>query len=198
MEQSNIPMAKTVENDKSITFSNYQDFRKWTENQEGYWFLLRGVPMPSPSPSRLHQEISKRIEMILFEAVEKKALGKVYYAPLDVKLSSDTVYQPDLFVVLKHHAERLRPTHVEGAPDLVVEILSPGTAKLDLVDKRYDYAAAGVSEYWIVDPDTATVEVYVLQSGQLSLRSSARGTGEIAGILIPDLRINLTDLFANL
>ncbi len=86
----------------------------------------------------------------------------MYAAPLDVKRGEDTVYQPDLLVVLREHADRLRETHIEGAPDWVVEVVSPSTAYLDLLEKRYDYGRAGVREYWVVDPETRMVEVYGL------------------------------------
>ncbi len=184
--------------DTSITFTEYQEFRKWVEDKPGYWILVEGVPMPSPSPTRIHQKISKRLLLHLVKAVEQEGQGEVYDAPLDVKLSPNTVYQPDLLVVLKKHFDRLRPTHIEGAPDLVIEILSPATAKLDLFDKKYHYASAGVFEYWIVDPDTSSIEIYVLESGSLTLKVSARGTGTATSFLIPGLVVDLSVLFDNL
>jgi len=114
--------AVTVE---GVRFERYEAFRKWAEGQPGYWILVRGVPMPSPSPSRKHQKSSLRLLLHLVEAVLRPGLGEVYAAPLDVKLGEDTVYQPDLLVVLREHADRLRETHIEGAPDLVVEVVSP-------------------------------------------------------------------------
>ena len=103
-----------------------------------------------------------------------------------------------MLVILNAHAERMQKTHIKGAPDLIVEILSRSAAKLDLVDKRYDYAAAGVSEYWIVDPETETVEIYVLESGALSLKLTARESGNLTSILLPQLTIDLAKLFSNL
>jgi len=154
--------------------------------------------MPSPAPSRKHQKVSMRFGLLLAEAILKPGKGEVYHAPLDVKLWEDTVYQPDLLVVLREHADRLRETHVEGAPDLVVEILSPSTAHLDLWQKRYDYAQAGVREYWVVDPDTRRVELYVLEGERLMLVETAQGRGRIASRLIPGLDVDLEDLFRDL
>lgn len=151
--------------------------------------------MPSPSPSRKHQKLSLRFELLLVEAVLKPGLGEVYDAPLDVKLREDTVYQPDLLVVLREHADRLRETHVEGAPDLVVEVLSPSTAHLDLLEKRYDYAEAGVQEYWVVDPDTRRVELYVREGSRLVLAETAQDRGCIRSRLIPHLAVDLEVLF---
>jgi len=179
-------------------FCNYEDFRKWTETQAGYWMLVRGEPMPSPSPSRIHQKVSKRLQVLLMKVVEDNNLGEVYNAPLDVTVSGDTVYQPDLLVVLNAHADRMRETHIEGAPDLVVEILSPSTARMDLMDKRFDYASAGVSEYWIVDPQSKTVEIFHLKDGPFSLSASAHGKGTVTSLLLPQLTVNLDTLFREL
>jgi Uma2 family endonuclease len=189
-------MKKSAATD--LRFDRYEDFRRWVEDQPGYWILVRGVPMPSPSPSRLHQKISLRLELLLVEAVLKPGLGEVYDAPLDVKLWEDTVYQPDLLVVLREHADRLKETHIEGAPDLIVEVLSPPTAQLDLLDKRYDYAEAGVREYWVVDPESQRVEMYELREGRLVLAESQQGTGCIRSRLIPSLEVDVAALFQDL
>jgi len=118
---------------EEVRFERYEDFRRWVADRPGYWILVRGIPIPSPSPSRKHQAVSLRFQLLLVDAVLRPGLGEVYDAPFDVKLREDTVYQPDLLVVLREHADRLRETHVEGAPDLIVEVLSPSTAHLDLV-----------------------------------------------------------------
>jgi len=189
-------MARAVA--EHVRFESYEAFRRWAEDQPGYWILVRGVPMPSPSPSRKHQEVSLRFELLLVEAVRRPGLGWVYDAPLDVKLMEDTVYQPDLLVVLREHADRLRETHIEGAPDLVVEVVSPSTAHLDLLEKRYDYGQAGVREYWVVDPETRTVEVYGLEGDRLVLIEGARGEGRVRSRLIPGLEVDVAALFQDL
>ncbi len=183
---------------EEVRFGRYEDFRRWVADRPGYWILVRGVPMPSPSPSRKHQAVSLRFQLLLVDAVLRPGRGEVYDAPFDVKLREDTVYQPDLLVVLREHADRLRETHVEGAPDLIVEILSPSTAHLDLWQKRYDYATAGVREYWIVDPDTRRVEVYVLEGERLVLADTAQGHGRLRSRLLPDLEVDLGALFRDL
>ncbi len=181
-----------------VRFTRYEDFRRWTEQQPGYWILVHGAPMPSPSPSRIHQEVVQRLFVSLARVVRQGRRGWVYVAPLDVKLREDTIYQPDLLVVLREHADRLRPTHIEGAPDLVMEVLSPGTAHLDLWEKRYDYAQAGVQEYWIVDPETQRIELYVREGEQFRLHAGARCTGRLQSVLLPDLEVELESLFREL
>ena len=114
----------------------------------------------SPSPNRYHQEISKNLEFIIHAHVKHQGLGKVYYAPFDVYLTEHDVFQPDLLFVSKDRHSILTLKGVEGAPDLVVEILSPNSIVFDRGKKLSTYAQNGVIEYWILDPDKKTVEVF--------------------------------------
>jgi len=190
-------MVRPVETETTVRFERYEDFRRWVEGQPGYWQLVRGVPMPSPAPNIRHQRVSKRLGLIFIEFVERRGLGEVFFAPTDVKLGEDTVYQPDLVVVLGEAGGRIRATHVEGAPDVVVEVLSAATAKVDLWDKRQDYERAGVGEYWVVDPETATVEVYVLEGGAFRLYGRAQGAGTVRSRAVPDLVVDVGALLAD-
>jgi len=92
-------------------------------------------------------------------------LGRVFSGPLDVELSDNNVVQPDVLVVLKQHRDRIRKTHIIGAPDLVIEIASPSTARHDQRAKLDAYASAGVPEYWVIDPDAQTVKLLILKNG---------------------------------
>ncbi|MGF1655636.1 MAG: Uma2 family endonuclease [Verrucomicrobiales bacterium] len=87
-------------------------------------------------------------------------MGKLYNAPLDVYLDDTNVFQPDLLFVSKNHYSILTDAGVEGAPDFIVEILSPKTAKLDLENKRLQYAKHGVQELWIIDPKARTIAIH--------------------------------------
>ena len=176
-------------------FSGYEEFRKWTEDKKGYWQLVGGVPMQSPSPTPYHQNIVKRLWNILYMKVEKEGKGVVFFAPCDVVLKHDTVYQPDIFVLLGEEGKKkVKKTHVEGAPDIVCEVLSPSTAHLDLVRKKYDYADAGVKEYWIIDPSTQTFEILSNISGVFQVISTARGRGKVRSELL-QIEIETTDIF---
>jgi len=152
--------------------------------------------MPSPAPRLSHQRILGQLHVILYTHVVQSNLGWVFFAPTDVKIREDTVYQPDLFVVLREHADRLRETHLEGAPDLVIEVLLPSTAQLDLWVKRHDYERAGVQEYWVVDPDTRTVEQYVREGDRLVCVTRVEGEGVLSSRLLPDLAVEVGQLFA--
>ncbi|MDW7983091.1 MAG: Uma2 family endonuclease [Acidobacteriota bacterium] len=188
-------MVRQAETETTVRFERYADFRQWVEGRPGYWQLVRGIPMPSPAPNIRHQRILGDLYALFRRFVIDRQLGYVFFAPTDVKLWEDTVYQPDLVVVLRAHGERIRETHVEGAPDVVVEVLSASTAKADRGDKRQDYERAGVGEYWVVDPETATVEVYVLEGGVFQLYGRASGTGVVRSRTVPDLVVDVEALF---
>lgn len=125
-----------------------------------YFQLIDGDLYMSPSPRRYHQHLSMRLSLLLGNHVEAHDAGELYAAPSDVVLGPDTVLEPDLYFVSRARAGILTAQGAEGAPDLVIEILSPSTASMDLGRKREIYAASGVREMWVFAPETRTVEIY--------------------------------------
>ena len=126
--------------------------------------LIYGRFYLSPSPSRLHQAVLYHLSRIL-DDIAMAAGGYMYVAPLDVALADHSVVQPDVFYVSEARREILQE-RVEGAPDLAVEILSPGTARQDRVQKLSLYAESDVREYWIVDPLERQIEFLVNEGGR--------------------------------
>ncbi len=157
--------------------------------------LIEGELVLSPASSPWHQEVLKKIFIKFFEAVEKKGRGKVLFSPVDVYLDEENAFQPDLVVLLKESRDRLTEKGIEGAPDVVVEVLSPSTAYYDLRKKKEVYERKGVKEYWIVDPEMEEVEVYINEGGNFRLFSRARIKGKVKSSLIKDLEIDLSELF---
>lgn len=136
----------------------YQDYRHTPDDQ--CYELLDGELIMVPAPNLEHQRIGTRLGVLLHTFVQENNLGEVFHAPCDVVLSDTDVVQPDLLFVSHERAHLLLGgDNVRGAPDLVVEILSPSTAGRDRTLKRALYAKHGVKEYWLVDPDARTVEV---------------------------------------
>lgn len=128
---------------------------------------INGEIIMAPTPTTLHQSISREIFLALNEFVRQKGLGRIFYAPLDVILPSGEVVQPDLFFLTPEETERAHSAKlVYSVPSFVVEILAPGSVKHDAITKRNLYERNGTSEYWIVDPETKTVSQLVLHEGQ--------------------------------
>ena len=121
--------------------------------------LINGKLTYMPSPKLIHQAIAGNIYRFLSNYVFKKQLGKVFFAPLDVHFDEQNVYQPDVIYVSLERMGILKD-FVKGAPDLVIEILSKGTAKADKVLKKAVYGKYGVQEYWIVYPNEEMIEVF--------------------------------------
>ena len=120
------------------------------------------------SPNEPHQRVAKRLAWQMM-TLEERSLGQVYFAPFDVILSDTEVVQPDLLFVSQERSHIITHANVQGAPDLVVEILSPPTANRDWTYKRELYARHGVKELWIVDPDAMIVWVMLLRDDDFGL-----------------------------
>ena len=130
--------------------------------------LLEGELIEMVSPTSRHQRISRQLFTALNTHCAAHDLGEVFYAPLDVILSRTDVVQPDLLFISKARRAELIGERITGAPDLVIEILSPATSARDFNQKRKLYARHGVNEHWIVDPDDETIEGQRLQGNVFS------------------------------
>jgi len=141
----------------------------------------------TPAPTPRHQEISGNLNEILRGHVKTRGLGKVFYSPIDCILSDITIVQPDLLYLDTTRLSLISGRGIEGPPTLVVEILSPSTAEIDRSTKRQLYARHGVPYYWIVDPETRTIEVHVLSEGRYQLAARVFGAEPVSLPPFPNL-----------
>lgn len=135
----------------------YADYRNTPDDKR--YELLDGDLVMTPAPGTAHQRVSRNLTMLLGQSVELTGAGEIFVAPFDVVLSDTDVVQPDLLFVSNERVNIITDENIQGAPDLVVEILSPSTAERDQTFKRSLYARHGVKEYWLVDTDARTVTV---------------------------------------
>ena len=157
--------------------------------------LLDGELLMAPAPIESHQIAVMELGTLLHMFVKARGLGQVFSAPYDVVLSETDVVQPDLLFVSNERAHIRTPANIRGAPDLVVEILSPSTAERDRTFKRALYARYGVSEYWLVDPDSRTVTVLLLDDGTFA-EVARYGTGQtLTSPTLAGFTTNLDDIF---
>ncbi|NJM07259.1 Uma2 family endonuclease [Candidatus Gracilibacteria bacterium] len=151
--------------------------------------LIEGVLFMAPAPGTAHQGASARLLTYLMTHVEFAGLGRVFAAPIDVELAPETVVQPDVLVILQANRDIIAPSRIIGVPDLIVEIASPSTAGYDRREKQDAYAAAGVREYWIVDPAAQTVELLLLAEGAYRSQGVFRGQAiipsQVASLPVP-------------
>jgi Uma2 family endonuclease len=125
--------------------------------------VIRNQLVMSPASNSKHQQVLKRIFLQINEKVEREGLGEVLFAPVDVYLDEENAFEPDL-VFISNERMHILQDNIEGAPDLVVEVLSPGTKKYDKTDKKAVYEKHSVKEYWIVDPVSKKVTGYQLKN----------------------------------
>ncbi len=165
-------------------------------NNELYYEILDGELIVMPSPKFVHQNISANLNDRLRYFVREHELGIVIYAPMDVILSELQKPQPDIIFVSKARMGIIRKNgYVHGAPDLVVEILSPSTAQKDRLDKRRIYAQAGVAEYWLINSYTQTVQVLRLEDGEYV--EVAQPEGQLVGAgSLKGFEVELNEIFA--
>ncbi len=148
----------------------YQDYLKLPE-EPGYRFeVLEGMLVRDPSPNVMHQRVSRRLQRILDDYVATSdPEGEIFDAPLDVTLQDTTVVQPDLLYVSGGQSEIVREARIDGAPTLMVEVLSPTSGRKDRIQKLQIYQQAGVQHYWLVDPEERTLQCFSLREGAYAL-----------------------------
>jgi Uma2 family endonuclease len=172
------------------------DYMQLPEDSGRKTELIEGDLFMSPSPNRFHQDILVRLTGMIWAYLQTKPLGKVYAAPFDVTLTDLNVYQPDISYFSKSRYTSLTEHGADGAPDLVVEILSPGSVKRDLGVKKEIYARTGVEELWSVDPVKRTITVYQLGESSTTPRATLVEGKTLTTPLLPGLKIKLRDVFA--
>ncbi|MGE3843199.1 MAG: Uma2 family endonuclease [Vicinamibacterales bacterium] len=138
----------------------YDDFVLFPDDGQRHE-LIGGEHYVTPSPNLKHQQVSGNLHLLIGMWLEDHPVGRLFYAPFDVVFFRYDVVEPDLLYMSNERAaEVLTPANVQGVPELVVEIGSPGTRKRDETIKKRLYEQAGVSEYWVVDPELDVVRVY--------------------------------------
>jgi Uma2 family endonuclease len=175
---------------KKYTYQDYCQLPKEVRAE-----ILEGELVMSPSPFRKHQRISREIEFRLCQWVEKHHLGEVYDAPFDVVLSPHNIVQPDLLYISKERQELLTEANVQGAPDLIIEILSSKDKKRDTITKKAIYEKYGVKEYWVVDPDAEVVSVFILEGDVFKKREIYTRNQILKSAFLPGFSLMLEEIF---
>jgi Uma2 family endonuclease len=184
--------APDISNDRHWTVADYMEI-----DDDRRYELLEGTLVMVPSPDIYHQRAITQLAAFFVEHVREHGLGECFDAPFDVVLSDDTVVQPDFTFVRGDRLADLYDGHcITGAPDMVVEVLSEGTATRDRRDKRRLYADAGVPWLLLVEPKGRVVEVFQLgDDGKYILETTAADDDRLEFDLFPDLAVDLSDIW---
>lgn len=172
----------------------YSDYLQLPSDRNRYE-LLQGELQVNPAPGTGHQTVVTNLAAILRDHVRPRHLGMVLVAPCDVLLTDITVVQPDVLFVSRERQAIVLSEHVRGAPDLVVEVLSPSTARADRHVKRQLYARYGVPHYWLLEPIQREAVAHSLVERIYQEIAAARGNETFAAPPFPELAIPLSELW---
>ena len=183
-------MTLTKEPNTKLT---YRDYAKTPEDER--WELIDGYLFKVDTPNIAHQMTLSDLGFHLWTFVKADDLGRVLARPTDVVLSDYDTVQPDLVFVSKARADIITRANIRGAPDLVVEILSPSTARRDWRDKFDLYELHGVPEYWMADPDARVIWVFVLREGAF-VEAGRYGEGDtLVSPTLAGFALDLSEVF---
>jgi len=159
--------------------------------------ILDGEHYVTPSPMKVHQSSSGNLFASLYLFVRARELGTVLYAPFDVILSPNDIVQPDLLFISNERAAILTEANAQGAPDMVVEVLSNSTRRRDETLKRDRYERFGVLEYWLVDPLRRTVRIFRRSGmGFAAPQELSAAAGDVLTTsLLPDFEMRVSNIF---
>jgi Uma2 family endonuclease len=172
----------------------YEDYVLLPTDRNRYE-ILEGELTVTPAPSTKHQTASGNLFVLLAHYIKERDLGKLFHAPIDLILESTSVLQPDLLFVTKARQHIITERAIEGVPDLVIEILSPGTSRTDRVTKAQIYARYGVPHYWIVDPEQEVIEIYLLELDGYRLAATLQGETPMIARPFTELEIVAREVF---
>ena len=140
---------------------SYEDFLVQYDGKHAEW--INGEVIVPPPASARHQDIGSFLESLLRTYIESRNLGRMFRAPFQMKVDSDSPgREPDLLFIASANLNRLKPTYLDGAADLAIEIISPDSMNRDRDEKFVEYESAGVPEYWLIDPIRKRADFYRL------------------------------------
>lgn len=180
-------MATTV---KKLTYADYEKMPADGFRHE----IIEGEEFMTPPPGTDHQTVVLNLAALLRAHVVSHKLGRVFVAPTAVVFSKHDAVEPDVFFISKARASIITSKNIQGAPDLVVEVLSPSTASNDRGPKLATYDRGGVREYWIVDPTAKTVEIR--EFGNPRRTRAYQDDQSFKSELLSGLTMRLEDIFS--
>ena len=183
-------MATSIIEKKKYT---YDDYLKTPDDKR--YELIEGELYMTPSPITNHQRISGRIEFELRKFVLENDCGEVFDAPYDVYFDDENVVQPDILFISKDRLNIIGDKNLQGAPDLVIEILSESNAYRDLIQKKKLYSNFGVKEYWIVVPGEKTIDINILKDKTYQLYKTLGEDDTIESQILKGFKMELKAIF---
>lgn len=175
----------------------YEDLLETPEGDIYRYEIIAGEMIVSASPSKRHARISLRLVRRMADYVEEHNLGEAFHAPVDVRLGRHDIVVPDIIFLSAERSHVFGERLADGAPDLIVEVLSPSTRTRAVKVKLQQYVQAGVQEYWVVDPRSGKISVY-WRTHERTYELLPAEDGTTRSRVIPGFEVNPADLVAGL
>ncbi|HMO41545.1 MAG TPA: Uma2 family endonuclease [Saprospiraceae bacterium] len=177
----------------------YRAFREmdFPDTDTFLYELLNGVIVRKSAPHIIHQRILRKLVRRFEDFVLEAGAGEVFFAPVDVVLSNENAPQPDLVFVSQANAAIIDEEEgiINGVPDLVVEIISPSSVKRDRIEKMAMYEQFKIKEYWLVDPNNQSIEIYTLKDDKYALHAFADATEKVQSVVLAGLEVDAAVVF---
>lgn len=170
----------------------YEEYYRLDDDQR--YEIIDGQLLMAPAPDTWHQDWIGSLHILLVAHVRARQWGKVLLSPVDVILDAENTVQPDLVLIAQSNVKIVEKRGVFGAPDLLIEIVSPSSVRRDRYQKREIYARFGVKEYWIGDPANRSLEIHTLSAGAYQLHCCVEEKGVVTSPLLPELQFGVADL----
>ena len=181
--------------EKKITFSAFREM-DFPEGEDCIYELLNDTIVKRTSPSLAHQRVSRRLTYLLEKFLLENPVGEFFCAPTDVTFDETVGIVPDLSVISKARDFILfNDDYVAGTPDIIFEIISPGTARRDRTEKKALYERFAVGEYWLVDPVNQTIEIFFFEANAYRLDQFLEMEGSAQSRKLPGFEVDLAGLF---
>jgi Uma2 family endonuclease len=172
----------------------YDDYLALPDDGKRYE-IIEGEVSVTPAPTPRHQTIQLRLGSLLLAYLDRSSMGRVFVSPIDLALSMVDVVQPDILFVARDRAHIIAKKNIVGIPNLIVEILSPSSTTRDQREKLKLYQRYGLPEYWIVDPETKRVAVYLFGDGRLNKSHTLKAGQQVATNQMPGLTLEVAEIF---
>lgn len=179
-----------------VTWAEFRNM-ELDDNDPYIYELFNGVIMKRAAPSLIHQEVSGNLFADIKIFLRQNPMGRVYSAPVDVEFDKYNAFQPDLAFVTNERSFLFEDgDYIKGAPDLIVEIISPGNVRRDRVEKKEICQQFAVREYWLIDPLSQTVEIYVMRDNDYQLHDFLEQTGKATSTVLTGFELEISTLFS--
>lgn len=196
LEQSVVQEKSADYQTKPCKKLTYQDYLNLPEDPGYRYEILDGILVKDPSPGVAHQRVVRRLLRILEDFFSQyDSEGEMFIAPLDVTFEDISVVQPDLFYVPGEQKRIVKETRIDGAPGLVIEVISPSSSRKDRMQKLSIYQRAGVQHYWLINPEEKTLECFALRDGSYFLAATGMDEDVVDNPGFPGLSVALKALW---